>query len=429
MIVRQAWLVGNKLRAAWADPTSRRSIWSLIGVSGRAVFSLLALIALAKALGTSGYGTYAGVAAYAALISPLSTLGIGDALVQHVSRDRGRINSAWGQVLLSGGTAGIALLVLFMVAARVFLDVDIWAILLISMTEFVGMGLLTNHMRASMALDRYAAVAVHAIADGLARMAATAVFWAMGSDDLRVLGALMFLTMMTASVVSGLWLWGSIGPPVFKRRDLPQSIREGLPFTVSQTSGATQANVDKVMMVAYGKDLDNGIYAAGFRVVSYSMMPMMALFSATLPDFFREGEGGVGKAFAYAKEVSGRVFAAAALAGVGSIAAAPFAAWLLADQFSGVVPVVAVFMAYPALKGMQFLVGDSLTGSGYQLFRARSQVGIAVLNVAMNLYAIPAYSWKGAAATTYISELGFVIVLWIGFRRFRAAEADNTRRD
>jgi O-antigen/teichoic acid export membrane protein len=58
----------------------------------------------------------------------------------------------------------------------------------------------------------------------------------------------------------------------------------------------------------------------------------------------------------------------------------------------------------PILKALHYFFTNALTGAGYQALRARIQAGVAVFNVLINLWLIPAYSWRGAAWSSIASD-------------------------
>jgi O-antigen/teichoic acid export membrane protein len=58
----------------------------------------------------------------------------------------------------------------------------------------------------------------------------------------------------------------------------------------------------------------------------------------------------------------------------------------------------------PVLKVMHYFLSDSLTGAGYQGVRTCIQGGVALFNVLINLWIIPAYSWRGAAWSSIASD-------------------------
>jgi len=56
------------------------------------------------------------------------------------------------------------------------------------------------------------------------------------------------------------------------------------------------------------------------------------------------------------------------------------------------------------LKVVHTFLSDALSGAGNQGLRSLIQLGVAVFNVLINLWMIPAYSWRGAAWSSIASD-------------------------
>jgi O-antigen/teichoic acid export membrane protein len=76
------------------------------------------------------------------------------------------------------------------------------------------------------------------------------------------------------------------------------------------------------------------------------------------------------------------------------------------------------------LKAMHYFLSDTLTGAGHQGLRTCLQAGVAVFNVLLNLWIIPAYSWRGAAWSSIASDgalaLSVAVAVWLLNRRSHA---------
>jgi O-antigen/teichoic acid export membrane protein len=66
----------------------------------------------------------------------------------------------------------------------------------------------------------------------------------------------------------------------------------------------------------------------------------------------------------------------------------------------------------PLLKTCHYFVADAITGAGRQGLRTLVQVVVALLNVFINLWIIPAYSWRGAAWSSLASDGLLALSLW-----------------
>ena len=53
-----------------------------------------------------------------------------------------------------------------------------------------------------------------------------------------------------------------------------------------------------------------------------------------------------------------------------------------------------------------------MTGADFQGFRSCIQVVVALLNVCLNLWLIPGYSWRGAAWASLVSDGLLVLGTW-----------------
>ena len=73
---------------------------------------------LARSLGVSGYGAFAGVCAMAGILAPFSSLGTGNLLIQAVARDRTEFARRWANCLWVTSISGVVLTALALAVAR-----------------------------------------------------------------------------------------------------------------------------------------------------------------------------------------------------------------------------------------------------------------------------------------------------------------------
>jgi O-antigen/teichoic acid export membrane protein len=120
--------------------------------------------------------------------------------------------------------------------------------------------------------------------------------------------------------------------------------------------------------------------------------------------FFRQGALGPREAFGVARELIPAVTVYGILVALGVLGFAELAPVVLGTGFSETGDVLMWLAVLPLLRAWHYLVGDTLTGSGHHAFRSSVQVVVAVINVSLNLWLIPRYSWRGAACATLVSE-------------------------
>ena len=84
----------------------------------------------------------------------------------------------------------------------------------------------------------------------------------------------------------------------------------------------------------------------------------------------------------------------------------------------------------PLLKSLHYFLAESLTGAGYQGVRAASQIFVAVTNIGLNFWLIPAYSWRGAAWSSIACDALLAVCMFVALRillhRSARAAGQNT---
>ena len=98
---------------------------------------------------------------------------------------------------------------------------------------------------------------------------------------------------------------------------------------------------------------------------------------------------------------------------VGYLVFAPFLPHILGAEYVEAVSALRWLAPLPCIAAFQFLAADTLTGAGFQKTRSIIQVGAALLNISLNIWLIPLYSWQGAAWATLIADSLRAIFLWL----------------
>jgi len=80
---------------------------------------------------------------------------------------------------------------------------------------------------------------------------------------------------------------------------------------------------------------------------------------------------------------------------------------------------------------LHYFLSDSLTGAGHQGLRTAIQSCVAAFNILINLWIIPAYSWRGAAWSSVASDAllvcgaGAAVLILSRRSRVRLTQAPN----
>jgi O-antigen/teichoic acid export membrane protein len=174
-------------------------------------------------------------------------------------------------------------------------------------------------------------------------------------------------------------------------------IREGFYFSASLSAQTIYTDIDKTMLAKLDTLAATGIYGAATRILDASFAPVSALLYAAYPGFFRAGKDGIRSAFTYARPLLKRALLFSGLLSAAMLLLAPLVPYVLGPQYGETVVALRWLSPVPVLRAAHYFLSDTLTGSGHQGLRTALQVGIAAFSVIINLWLIPAYSWRGAA--------------------------------
>jgi O-antigen/teichoic acid export membrane protein len=208
-----------------------------------------------------------------------------------------------------------------------------------------------------------------------------------------------------------------LGLPQVPRRPSHAEFIEGLYFSIGMSAQTIYNDIDKTMLARLGSLGATGIYGAAYRLIDVSFSPVAALLSATYPNFFRTGLGGVRSSFSYAKPLLTRAITYAVVVCVGILLCAGIVPSILGAEYARTTEALRWLSFLPVLKAAHYFLSDTLTGAGYQSVRSAIQACVAIFNISINLWLIPAYSWRGAAWSSIASDAllacGVGTAVWI----------------
>jgi O-antigen/teichoic acid export membrane protein len=94
----------------------------------------------------------------------------------------------------------------------------------------------------------------------------------------------------------------------------------------------------------------------------------------------------------------------ATLISMALLAGAGIVPYVLGGEYRLTVEALRWLAILPMLRVVHVFLSDALAGAGHQGLKACIQIGVAVFNVLINLWIIPAYSWRGAAWSSIASD-------------------------
>src|SRR5262249_44499537 len=102
---------------------------------------------------------------------------------------------------------------------------------------------------------------------------------------------------------------------------------------------------------------------------------------------------------------------------------APLIPYAFGPGFKSSVDAMRWLAFLPAIKSVHAFQTDVLTGAGHQFVRSLLQWLVALFNIGINFWFIPAWGWKGAAWPSLAADGLLVIVLQVAIWFYMSAEA------
>jgi len=410
------------------SPLTRNTAWMIFGQGLRLVIQALYFIEIARSLGVRNYGAFVGVVALVAIVYPFGALGSGNLLVKNVSRDKSLFPTYWGRAIVTTAVCGSILLLLVLAASHFALppQIPLLLIALVGASDLFGLNIITISGQSFQSFERLNLTAIINILMSAGRLLGAIILIAIHPHPSPLQWGYIYFTCTAAvAVIASIMVSTSLGRPLFRDPFSRKEMREGFYFSAGQTAQTIYNDVDKTMLARLGTLEATGIYGAAYRLIDVSFVPISSLLWAAYPNFFRAGNAGISAALNYAKPLLLRALAYAFGICAILLISANLVPHILGSDYAPTAEALRWLAVLPVFKSLHYFLSDTLTGSGYQAVRTSIQATVAVFNVLINLWLIPAYSWRGAAWSSIASDglllCGVGLAVFILSRRSRSA--------
>jgi O-antigen/teichoic acid export membrane protein len=392
----------------------RNTGWMLAGNGLRLVIQAAYFILVARSLGPQSYGAFAAAIAMVGIVSPFVGFGCGNLLVKHVARDHASFPRAWGNGLFLTLITGMLGIILVCACGTLWTaSVPRTLLILVAVSELLLYKTIDLCVFAFGAFEMMGRCALVNAFLSMARLIAIA-------------SLTKFVAHPTATVWGGAYLVATAFAMLFAlsavRRNLGRcalqlhviwgELREGLYFSVGLSATSIYNDIDKAMLARLGTLAATGVYAAAYRLVDVALVPVSSMLSAAYPRFFRKGVDGISATMAYAKQLFLWSITYSLVAFLLLVVCAPLVPRILGASYANSVESLRWLALLPVLKACHYLFANALTGAGLQGLRTLLQIVVAIFNVLINLWLIPAYSWRGAAWSSLMSDGLLALLMW-----------------
>ena len=385
---------------------------SVASVLSKAIAAVVG-ISVARYLGPETYGEYNVALAFVSTFILFADFGLSNYMVQEGSRDEGILPLYLGNTLIF----------------KVFSSLAIYALMLVLMPSSYSQSIRSM-------------IIVFGLASGLNALDSTVYNYFQAKQQMYyaalyqflstfLIGALTILVVfmkgnvvmisvsqaVTAGLVS-LLLYVHLRRDLrleYNFRHLIEMIKRGLPYGVAVIFLYVYFQIDMFMLSLMRPPMEVGIYSAAYRLISILLFIPGILTSVLYPILFQLGVESQEKHRGTIEKIF-KVLSAVGIPGsvLLFVLADPLLTWLYNNRFPQSIPIMMILSWFFALECLSFSLGDVLTTTNRQWTRASIQGSAALLNIAINLYAIPHYGIYGASVATLITELFvFVMYYWI----------------
>lgn len=393
---------------------ARSTILGIFWQGMRVSIQALWVIAIARLLGPSGYGTFAGISGLANAMGGLVGLGLGLVMYRDVARVPAVFGDRWRKTIVVSVVTGILFGTAFLLLGK---DLGGYAgmqtVLAIVISELLFFPIVTAACFAFAAHERMGwAVALPALLGGTRLIAVAAFYWLDASWSLA--DYVWFHTAATASfaciaVILVHVLLRPVAVPFSLRL---HDLRDGLGFSAVWATGNALSSLDKALVLRLSGSEIAGVYSSAYRFATILAVPMDALVTAAMPRLFRGSDGTTLQQQLVAR-LLWITLAYGVLAGCVLWLAAELLPWLLGEDFAAATR-AAQFMGLllPCL-GMRVLGGNILMAIGLKTERVLIECGGLVFLVLTGIWLLPRLGLDGALIMVISTEIFLCVATWI----------------
>jgi O-antigen/teichoic acid export membrane protein len=395
---------------------ARNTFSMMAGSVGTILLQAVYFILIARCLGPQQYGAFVGAVSLIAVLSPFAAWGTGGILVRNVARQKESFPRSWGNALWMTAVSGSVLLLLVLLLSNRILSgkVPLALVLIVGASDLIfaaSVSLASQAFTAFEMLGKTAQIGV--VLAGSRAVCALALYLWVPHTNAHSWAALYLASTVFSALCAFVMVCRRLGYPQFASTISRSDLREGFHFSLSVSSQSVYNNIDKAMLVRLATLEAAGIYATAYRVVDLALQPVSSLLYSTFAKFFQHGSRGIEGSSSYARRILPIAAGYGVLAGIVLFVAAPILPLVIGASFHGTDTVLRWLSPLILIRAVHYLLANSLTGADLQGLRSGIQLGVAAFNIAMNIWLIPAYSWRGAAWASLASDGLLAVSMWV----------------
>jgi O-antigen/teichoic acid export membrane protein len=380
-------------------------------------FQMVYFLILTRMLGPELFGRFAAALAAINLVSPLAGIGFGEVALVRVSQDPEKTGVWAATALAVTGTLGAMLAICLAVMSGVlasdrWLD---WHLMLgLAISELVLVRCCLVIARVHQA--RRETLRTSTIYVAVAAVKALIALSLLMLDHKSLLALVLLLDLCLAPLLFAFFSslrrrvpWSSISMTHLRR-----DARLAFSFAGGITCKAASADLDKLFLARWSSSYTVGTYAAGYKMLALSFMPIRAILEATFPRQLQLANRDPEQCIRFAGSLLVVNLAIASVISSGIYLLAPLVTYLLGEEFRDSIDILRLGFLLPVLQALHYTFGTYLTAIGHQSFRTLMQLLALGAYIVAGLILIPLYSWRGAIWTSLGCETLLVVLVAFG---------------
>jgi O-antigen/teichoic acid export membrane protein len=184
-------------------------------------------------------------------------------------------------------------------------------------------------------------------------------------------------------------------------------------FAVPMAASKIQTEIDKYFVLSFGPEIDAALYGAAYRILLLGIAPLTALDAAAFQRFLPQDDHQQRLHWRRATRLGGFMVASSTLLAIVLYLAMPLVERILLEEryreAASIVPWLLLLIPVIATTNGPM---NGLLGLGRADIRMRVYLLAAVVAVVCYVVLIPLYSWRGAVAGTFVSEIFLSVTAW-----------------
>ncbi|GFZ93913.1 lipopolysaccharide biosynthesis protein [Dyella caseinilytica] len=395
----------------------------------RIVTQATVLVLLTRILGPQVFGNFSAIASLALIIGTLPTFGSGFVMLARRAQDANGIGAVWRYAWPTTLSVGIALLVVYVLIARLLTTPPLPATLLL----MVGASeLLLTPMTylASYALQAREKVPLSQFVQWLPlsfRIVAAILCLSLeASSRLQTYVTLQLLTSFLATLLALAIAHHYVELNWRPRLVSRQELRAGAAYAAMNLVAANPSEIDKIVAIRLIGAHDTGIYATTTRVMTSCVTPVIGMLLSAQPRLFRHAHKPTHEGLRLIWVIALLSLGWGLISGIVLVLCSPLLPWLFGEAFvetAGLMPWLA--LSAPGIS-LRLAAGTILVALGKPIERLVFEVlGVLILVSSMVLLG-PHYRAFGLAIALSFAESSMAIIGWhMVSKRLRAIGPDK----